>query len=55
MWKKDGFLKGNQENKNNENLGSVQGSKDNQERWVGTMREMGKTNKTGESNGKEVN
>ena len=39
----------------NENLGSVHGSEDNQERWVGTMRELGKTNKSGESNGKEVN
>ena len=37
------------------NLGGAQGSDDNQERCVGTKRERGKTNKTGESNGKEVN
>ena len=43
------------------NLGSVEMRKPgtigggNQERWVGTTREKGKTNKTGESNGKQVN
>lgn len=39
----------------NEKLRSVQGSDDDQERCVGTKTEKGKTNKAGESNGKEVN
>ena len=50
MWKKDRILESE-----TRRTRSVQGSDNNQERWVGTKREKGKTNKTGESNGKEMN